>query len=209
MKQIFEKLRGRSASDSRPDGSESTFFQTAFQGHATEGEITIPWDVRAVETDARRFSSDRAAQLLRGLWTRDPHMRSLDAAQMDRLVHYFDYASVPSEREVMRQDEYGSFLVVLLEGSMAVDRLQPWGERLRLSEARPGEVLGEMSLLDGGRRFSDCVTLSECRLAVLGAEDLDEMMGQQPQLAASFVALLARKLSLRLRAMGERLTDRR
>ena len=109
----------------------------------------------------------------------------------------------------MRQDEYGSFMAVLLHGTMAVERTQPWGERLRLSEARPGEVLGEMSLLDGGKRFSDCITLGECHLAILSASALDEMMTEYPHLAAGLIALLARKLSLRLRAVGARLSDRR
>jgi hypothetical protein len=36
---------------------------------------------------------------------------------------------------------------------------------------------------------------------------MDEMMGQDPQLAASLVALLARKLSLRLRAVSARLSE--
>jgi CRP-like cAMP-binding protein len=88
-----------------------------------------------------------------------------------------------------------------------VDRDQQWGERVRLSEVQPGEILGEMSLLDGGQRFSHCVTLTECEIAILGAEALDEMMTVRTALAASFIALLARKMSLRLRAVGARLTD--
>jgi len=41
-----------------------------------------------------------------------------------------------------------------------VDRVQPWGEHLRLAETRPGDILGEMSLLDSGIRFSACTTLT-------------------------------------------------
>mgnify|MGYP001324496896 FL=1 len=100
-------------------------------------------------------------------------------------------------------------MIVLLSGNMAVDRDQQWGERVRLSEARPGEILGEMSLLDSGKRFSHCITLTECEVAILGAEALDEMMTVRPQLAASLIALLARKMSLRLRAVGARMTERR
>lgn len=209
MKSILNILRNNKSGDEPRDAGESTFFQTAFNSRESEGEHTVPWEARAVEIDAQRIAGGKGGAMLRALWAQDPHMRFLDSAAMDRLVHFFDFAAVAADREVMRQDEYGSFMVVLLSGSIAVDRVQPWGERLRMSEARPGEVLGEMSLLDGGRRFSDCITLTECRMAVLSAQALDDMMTQQPQLAASLVALLARKLSLRLRAMAERLTDRR
>jgi CRP-like cAMP-binding protein len=98
-------------------------------------------------------------------------------------------------------------MIVLLNGVIAVDRLQPWGERLRLTEARPGDILGEMSLLDSGKRFSICASLTECDVAVLDAQALDEMTSADPALAASLIALLARKLSLRLRLVSARLTD--
>jgi len=114
---------------------------------------------------------------------------------------------VAPDRDLIRQDEYGNFMVVLLSGSIAVDRVQPWGEKLRLTEARPGDILGEMSLLDSGIRFSQCTTLTECDIAVLGADALDEMLSAEPLMAGNLIALLARKLSLRLRVVSARLTE--
>ncbi|MGE6340686.1 cyclic nucleotide-binding domain-containing protein, partial [Acidovorax sp. NPDC077664] len=75
------------------------------------------------------------------------------------------------------------------------------------AETRPGDILGEMSLLDSGIRFSACTTLTDCEIAVLSAEAMDDMMTKDPQLAASLIALLARKLSLRLRVVSARLSD--
>jgi CRP-like cAMP-binding protein len=126
-----------------------------------------------------------------------------------RMQPFLDYASLSANRDLIRQDEFSNFMVVLLSGSIAVDRLQPWGERLRLTEAVPGEILGEMSLLDGGIRFSVCTTLSECEIAVLSADAMDDMLNADPALTASFVTVLARKLSLRLRVVSARLSDRK
>ncbi len=210
MKGILNLMRKRPQA-AAPESGSSAFFQTAFLLRDSEGgsQPTVPWEARAVEVDAHRLADAKGGAMLRALWAQDPHMRCLDGDAMDRLVHFFDYAVVAADREVTRQDEYGNFLMVLLSGSVAVDRVLASGERLRMSEARPGEVLGEMSLLDGGRRFSSCLTLTECRMAVLSAQALDDMLNQQPRLAASLVALLARKLSLRLRAVGEHLGGRR
>ena len=209
MKGILGLLRHRLPPQEKSDVQESVFFSTAFADHGISSEQTIPWEARAAETGARRLSSDKGAAKLRALWSRDPHMKRLDEASMDQLMHFFDFATVAADRELMCQGEYGSFMVVLLSGSVAVDRDQPWGERVRMSEARPGEILGEMSLLDSGKRFSHCLTLTECEIAILGAEALDEMMSVRAPLAACLIALLARKLSLRLRAVGERLSERR
>ena len=57
-------------------------------------------------------------------------------------------------------------------------------------------------------RHSACTTLADCELAVLDAQAMDEMLAREPRLAASLSALLARKLSLRLRAVSASLSAR-
>jgi CRP-like cAMP-binding protein len=136
-------------------------------------------------------------------------MSHLGPESIQSMERFFDFATVPPNRDVIRQDEYGNFMVVLLSGSIAVDRVQPWGERLRLAETRPGEILGEMSLLDSGIRFSACTTMNECEVAALGAEAMDDMLSANPPLAANLIALLARKLSLRLRMVSARLSEKK
>ncbi len=64
-------------------------------------------------------------------------MAHLDKDAVERMERFFEFASVPSNRDLIRQDEYGNFMVVLLTGTIAVDRVQPWGEQLRLAETRP------------------------------------------------------------------------
>lgn len=134
-------------------------------------------------------------------------MTRLDKGAVERMDRFFTFASIAASRDVIRQEEYGNFMVVVLTGTIAVDRLQPWGEQLRLAETRPGDILGEMSLLDSGVRFSTCTTLTDTEIAVLSAQALDEMQTHDPQLASSLVALLARKLSLRLRVVSARLSE--
>ena len=80
------------------------------------------------------------------------------------------------------------------------------GGRARLAEARAGDMLGEMSVLDAGSRFSACTTLTPCVVAVLDAQRLDEMMAAEPRLAMALLASLARRLSLRLRQVSARLS---
>ena len=65
-----------------------------------------------------------------------------------------------------------------------------------------------MSLLDSGVRFSVCTSISDCEIAVLNAESLQDMLSADPRAAANLIALLARKLSLRLRVVSARLSDK-
>ena len=207
MKGILGRLRQKSRPEPDEEKLDSMLFTTAFAGLGLHPDLLVPWEARAVEVGASRLNPDRGTKLLQGLWAKDKFMPQLDKDAIQRMERFFDFATVPANRDLIRQDEYGNFMLVLLSGNIAVDRLQPWGERLRLAEAGPGEILGEMSLLDSGMRFSVCTTLSACEIAILSAEAMDEMLNADPAVAANLIALLARKLSLRLRVVSARLSD--
>ncbi|MDO8449624.1 MAG: cyclic nucleotide-binding domain-containing protein [Rhodoferax sp.] len=207
MKGILGLLSKKSKTASGEEQADSLLFTTAFAGLGLDADLLVPWEARSVEVGAAKLSAGRGTKLLQGLWAKDKYMRQLDQDAIGRMERFFEFATVAANRDIIRQDEYSNFMVVLLSGSIAVDRVQPWGERLRLAEAAPGEILGEMSLLDSGMRFSICTTLSPCDIAILSADAMDEMLTTDPTLAASFIALLARKLSLRLRVVSARLSD--
>ena len=210
MERIIKGLFGRRRQKSELAAEErrdSKLFSAAFSGLGVSASLLVPWEARAVEVDAKRLGPDRGNKMLQSLWAKDKYMSLLDQDAIHSLQKYFDFATVQADRDVIRQDEYGNFMLVLLSGAIAVDRVQPWGERLRLAETRPGEILGEMSLLDSGIRFSSCSTLSECDIAILSAEGMDDMVSTDPTLAANLIALLARKLSLRLRVVSARLSE--
>jgi len=209
MTGIFEFLKPKPPSESAEEKADSILFSTAFAGLGVDASLLVPWEARAVEIDAKRISASRGTKLLQALWSKDKYMSHLDAEAIQSMERFFDFATIPPNRDVIRQDEYGNFMLVLLSGSIAVDRVQPWGERLRLAETRPGEILGEMSLLDSGIRFSACTTMNECEVAALSAEAMDDMLSANPRLAANLIALLARKLSLRLRVVSARLSEKK
>lgn len=207
MKGILKLLKRKTAPLPNEDFRNSMMFTTAFADIGVDGAELIPWEARANEIEAKRLSASRGLDLMHGIWDSDKYMSRLDAASVARLAQFFDFATVPADREIIGQDEHGDFMVVLLSGSIAVDRDQPWGETLRLTEAQAGDILGEMSLLDSGQRFSKCTSLNECKIAVLAARELDQMMATDPLLAANLIALLARKLASRLRVVSARLSD--
>ena len=207
MKGLFGLRRLKPAPPPSDEPTESVLFSTAFSRLGVSASLLVPWEARAVEVGATRLNADRGNKTLQNLWAKDKYMNHLDGDAIQCLQKYFDYATVQADRDIIRQDEYGNFMLVLLSGTIAVDRVQPWGERMRLAETHPGEILGEMSLLDSGIRFSACSTLSECEIAILSAEGMDEMMSAEPRLAGKLIALLARKLSLRLRMVSARLSE--
>jgi CRP/FNR family cyclic AMP-dependent transcriptional regulator len=207
LKKFFQRLKGQShGPDGAPSDRESGFFSTLFQDRGEDGMLHSTWPTRALEIRAEAFDRARGTELFSKLWGEDRHFAALSADDLTRLSTYLEFAQISPNQEVIGQNEQGDYLVVVLDGTVAVDRVQPWGGRARLAEAHAGDMLGEMSLLDAGARFSACTTLTPTLLAVLDARRLDEMIDQEPRLAVALLASLSRRLSLRLRQVSARLS---
>ena len=114
MKGIFDILKPKARSEPTEEKHDSILFSTAFAGLGVDASLLIPWEARAVEIDAKRLTASRGTKLLQGLWAKDKYMSHLDADAIQRLERYFDFASIPANRDIIRQDEYGNFMVVLL-----------------------------------------------------------------------------------------------
>ncbi len=173
---------------------------------ADDAPTLVRWAERAAEVGAQPHDAVRGAERFAQLWAINHPSLSLAAAEFARIGEHLQFVSVPAGRELIRQDEQGDFLLIVLDGRVAVERVQPWGARAGLAEARSGDLLGEMALLDAGSRFSACSSLTPCVLAVLDAQRLDAMMRTEPRLALALMTALARRLSLRLRQVSARLS---
>ena len=207
MKKLFDRLKrgaGADSGDSNP--ADSGFFSTQFSERGDEIQVLATWVARAKEVGAQPLERKLAEPLFAKLWGADRYVAALSPDELLRMSQYLQFVTVPVNQEVIGQDEQGDYMLIVLEGTLAVDRVQPWGGRARLAEARAGDMLGEMSLLDAGARFSACTTLTPCTLAVVDAQRLDEMIMFEPRLGLALLASLSRRLSLRLRQVSARLS---
>ena len=191
---------------SAASAEDTSYFSSMFQEPADDAQPVVTWRERATWIEAKALDRKRGAELFAQLWGADRHVVSLNADDLQRMSQYLEFVEVAANHEVIGQNELGDYMVVVLEGTLAVDRAQPWGGKARLAEAHAGDMLGEMSLLDAGARFSACVTLTPCAFAVVDAQRLDEMITKDPRLGVALLASLSRRLSLRLRQVSARLS---
>ena len=204
--------RGPTLATAEPAADDEGYFATQFmeppvlgEPEATESAHPSAWTARAQLVGAQALEPDAGLALLVKAWGDDALMATLPDEDRRKLIDHVDFVTVPPGQELIAQNERGDYALVVLEGLVAVDRLQPTGARARLAEAREGDVLGEMSLLDAGARFASCVTLSRCSLAVLAHSALDELAIEEPRLGMAVMTSVARRLSLRMRQLSARL----
>jgi CRP/FNR family transcriptional regulator, cyclic AMP receptor protein len=208
LKKLLDRLKRGTGTPGRADEghSDSGYFSTQFSERSEDVQPLATWVERAKEVGAQPLERKLAEPLFAKLWGADRYVAALSPDELMRMSQYLQFVTVPVNQEVIGQDEQGDYMLIVLEGTLAVDRVQPWGGRARLAEARAGDMLGEMSLLDAGARFSACTTLTPCTLAVVDAQRLDEMIMFEPRLGLALLASLSRRLSLRLRQVSARLS---
>jgi CRP/FNR family transcriptional regulator, cyclic AMP receptor protein len=100
----------------------------------------------------------------------------------------------------------GDKLFILLEGKVRISReVAGMGEEA-LAVLGPGEVFGEMSLLDESPRSADARVHERCRLLVITKEGFDDLLFLHKDLAFEVLWNCVRILSSRLRETNEKLT---
>jgi CRP-like cAMP-binding protein len=108
-------------------------------------------------------------------------------------------AAVDTERPagtiLTREGRDGGLMFVILEGEAEVER-----DGKVLKRLGPGDVIGELSLIDGLPRSANVRAVTDLRVLELAGDDFRSLATASPK----FVLNLLRALSLRLRDMDER-----
>ncbi|MFJ2193945.1 Crp/Fnr family transcriptional regulator [Kitasatospora sp. NPDC087861] len=73
----------------------------------------------------------------------------------------------PIGATLLRQEEPGTHVLALLRGVAKVTRRERDGDLRLLAFRGPGELLGEVAVLDGGVRSASVQAISDCTVAVL------------------------------------------
>jgi len=187
-------------------GEDSGYYATQFLDRHEETRLYVPWSHRAPDLKARPHDAALGIAALVRVFSQDRSLAALGEKHLVVLAGYLEYVELDAGKRIIGQDEQGDYLLIVLQGAVADERAQPAGAKVRLGESRAGDVLGELSVLDGGTRFCSCHALSPVTLAVLSQPALERLLVEEPRLAAALLMWIAKRLSLRLRQVSARLS---
>ena len=106
---------------------------------------------------------------------------------------------------MLQEGQEGDHLIILLSGRVAVRKYDFSGRVYSIAMVGPGEILGELSLIDGEHRFASCIAVEPTRFTVLSRMDLTEITALHPRLANKFLFMLLQIMVSRLRDTGMRM----
>ena len=122
-----------------------------------------------------------------------PLFSGLDDYALERLVAMSTEVTLKPGDYLMREDEMGDTMYVILEGRTQVRKLAGDAEVV-LGERGPGEVLGEMSLLDQAPRVASVIALTPVRAMVIDQETFMALIDWSPSAARSVLKMFAQRI---------------
>lgn len=111
---------------------------------------------------------------------------------------------------IFNEGEIGDKMYVIENGVVDIKKQIPmsWGiESVRLARLQSGELFGEISLFDSRPRSAGAVAFFKCKLLTISKSDLENLLDQNPRLAAKMFKQIVRKLGERLRGADEYVRD--
>jgi CRP/FNR family transcriptional regulator, cyclic AMP receptor protein len=128
-----------------------------------------------------------------------------EGQEIETMARYMSCYLAPSGTEIIREGAAGDFMLLIIEGSVEIAKLDSTGLPTRIGMAGPGKMLGEMSLVDGEPRFASCIAIVDTLFAVLDRENLSRIIANEPQMGVKILMQLLMLLNQRLRNVSSEL----
>jgi CRP/FNR family cyclic AMP-dependent transcriptional regulator len=139
-----------------------------------------------------------AVELLRSV----PLFAGLEQGELERFSQVAVPRSFPAGTRVFHEGDSSDACYIVSDGSFRVTREHSDGRAITLATLGPGEIFGELAMLDGDTRSASAESITDGTLLALPANDVRSLLGRNPEIALKLVAGLVR----RLRAANMRLS---
>jgi CRP-like cAMP-binding protein len=120
---------------------------------------------------------------------RIPLFNAFDGKRLVRLGELADEVDVEADKVLMRQGDSAADLMVIVRGSVSVER-----DGERVNTLGPGDFFGEIALVAGGPRTATVTTEEPGTLLVITHRDFHALMEEFPDIAIQVLTTLAHRL---------------
>ena len=127
----------------------------------------------------------------------------LNSEEIDALLAYTRVERYRAGREIFSKGSPGDCMMAVMKGRVKISSLSPEGKEIVLNIISPGEIFGEIALLDGKERTADATAMSDCELLVLSRRDFLPFLERRADLCLMLLSVLCE----RLRRTSEQLED--
>ena len=136
------------------------------------------------------------------LLARVPLLADLESGELERIAQVAIPRSFPKGARVFHEGDESDACYVIRDGDVRVTREHSDGRAIALATLGPGELFGELAMLDGGVRSASIEALTDIELLALSAADMRGLLERNGEITAKLVVALTK----RLRETNERIS---
>jgi CRP/FNR family cyclic AMP-dependent transcriptional regulator len=123
-----------------------------------------------------------------------PIFRGLTAGQWSTIADLLHARSVPTGTLLISAEQPGEVAYLIESGTVKVCVELEDGTEVIITLLGPGELVGEMSIIDEGTRSTDVIALETCRLWWIDRAAMSMCLHTMPEFSFSLLQLLSRRL---------------
>ena len=132
-----------------------------------------------------------------------PLFGCLGPEHIERLSTYASSRSFGRGATIFSKGDPGTSLFAVCSGTVRIGVPSPDGRDAVFNLVRPGEIFGEIALLDGRPRTADATAMTDCELMVIDRRDFVALLGSQPEISLRVIEVLC----ARIRHTSEQVED--
>ncbi|MDX9898896.1 MAG: cyclic nucleotide-binding domain-containing protein [Spirochaetia bacterium] len=108
-------------------------------------------------------------------------------------------AQISTERDfaagdhLMKQGEDGIGLFIILSGKVKIEKVNAGGVQVELATNGPGDVMGELAVLDGAKRTATVTATEQTKCLVLASWEFNSFMKAHPEVAIAILPILLKR----------------
>jgi hypothetical protein len=133
--------------------------------------------------------------------------RNLSTAHLEKIVGLSRVMQLPAQQVVFETAATGEEMFVVLNGRLKISVANREGREIVLGAIGPGEIVGEIAMLDGRGRSATAMTLTPSELLVIHRRDFMPFLEQNPKVAIDLIKVLALRLRLNTEQLAELITE--
>jgi CRP/FNR family transcriptional regulator len=128
------------------------------------------------------------------LLARVPLFSELSRRELERIAQVAIPRSFPAGVRVLHEGDRSDACYLVRSGDLRVTREHSDGRAIALATLGPGDLFGELAMLDGQARSASVETLSDSELLALPASDFRRLLAEHPDISVKLVGALTRRL---------------
>ena len=123
-----------------------------------------------------------------------PIFIDLDEQELAEISESCTPRKYPKNSMIILEEEFGDIVFIIASGTVKITRVNDEGKEVILSLLGPGEIFGEMAILDGEARSANALAQEDCELIAIQKSEFLRLLRRNFKISFALMGELAKRL---------------